>query len=64
MNRIIIVNNKSEVLFTLESSFVPEVGEYIWFENTIKNSDSKKVTGRVIDLNKNHKRFEITLIVE
>lgn len=64
MNKIIIVNNKSEILFTLESQFVPEVGEYIWFDNTVANSDSRKVTGRVVDLNKTSKKFEITLIVE
>lgn len=71
MNRVTIMR-KNEELFKLESSFIPHIGEYIWFQrelNTtlideIDNTEYYKVTDRVIDLDKERKRFNVTLLVE
>lgn len=64
MVEIKIVNNKSELLLEIQSSFVPDVGEYIWLNNTFQNPDARKVTSRVIDIDKKTKNFIVTLIVE
>lgn len=64
MNKIKIVNNKSELIIEIESSFVPAEGEYIWLDSSMENADSRKVIGRVIDVDKTRKRLNITLVVE
>jgi|GEM_PF-4682640 len=65
MNKIKVVDKNSNLITWIEdASFVPNVGEYIWLDSTVENSDSRKVTGRVIDVDKNNRRFIITLVVE
>ncbi|MGL6129145.1 hypothetical protein [Chryseobacterium artocarpi] len=64
MNKIKIVNKNSELIIEVESSFVPAEGEYIWLDSSIENSDSRRVVGRVIDVDKIRKRLNITLVVE
>ncbi|MDR4892297.1 MULTISPECIES: hypothetical protein [unclassified Chryseobacterium] len=64
MNKIKIVNKKSELIIEIESSFVPAEGEYIWLDSSMENADSRKVIGRVIDVDKTRKRINITLVVE
>lgn len=64
MNKIKIVNKNSELIIEVESSFVPADGEYIWLDSSIENSDSRRVVGRVIDVDKIRKRLNITLVVE
>lgn len=71
MNRITIMR-KNEEVFKLESSFIPNIGEFIWFQkelnttlsDAVDNTEYYKVTGRVIDLDKPRKRFNVTLLVE
>ena len=64
MNKIKIMNKNGDVLFELEGYFVPNVGECIWLDDNINNADVRTVKGRIIDLDKARKRFNITLIVE
>lgn len=62
MNKIVIMTNKGKVLKEIKSAFVPNVGETIWLDRSIKNADFRNVTARVIDLVNG--QFEITLLVE
>jgi hypothetical protein len=62
MNKVIIMDKQGNKIKEIESTFIPNEGEYIWLDQTIERSDSRKVTGRVIDVE--GRKFVITLIVE
>lgn len=62
MNKITLMDKKGNVIKEIESAFVPNEGELIWLDRSIKNSDFRKVTGRVIDVV--NRKFVITLILE
>lgn len=64
MTKVIIQNKKGTTLKELYSYFVPNEGEYIWLDSTVNNSDSRRVTGRVIDIDHQKNIFVVTLIVE
>lgn len=54
----------SEELASIESGFVPNVGEWIWFDASVQNPIYYEVTGRVIDLDKRRNRLNVTLLVK
>ncbi|MDQ1859010.1 hypothetical protein [Chryseobacterium sp. WLY505] len=62
MNKVIIMDKQGNKIREIESAFIPNEGEYIWLDQTIERSDSRKVTGRVVDVV--NRSFVITLIVE
>lgn len=64
MNKIYIHDKKGRLLAELDSCFVPDVGEFIWLDDTLDNHKVVKVTSRCIDLDKDNKRFKITLVTE
>lgn len=51
-------------LFELEGYFVPNVGERICFDNTVQGFEDYEVEARLIDLDKERKRFTVTLMVK
>ncbi len=63
MNSIDIFRG-NDILFSLQSSVVPEVGEWIWFDCSVDKSVCYKVTSRSFDLDKVKGLFKINLFVE
>lgn len=63
MNKIKIVRG-SEELASIESSFVPEIGEVLWFDSSIKNPVFYTVDGRVFDVDLKRNRLNVTLLVK
>lgn len=64
MNTLKLVNKQNVEIITIVSAVVPDVGEYIWINKSVKNPDSRKIIGRVFDLNERLGKLDITLIVE
>lgn len=63
MNKIEL-HKKGEVIETFESSYVPQIGEFIWMDNREDTTDHVKVVGRVLDLDRGRRRLIVKLIVE
>lgn len=45
----------------LQSSFVPEVGEYVWMKNDDGSPYREMVEGRTIEVDEERRRFNVTL---
>ena len=57
MHKVEIVIWKDEVVATFESSFLPDIGEWIWIGDI-----SYKIESRVITLDEQRKKLNISLI--